>query len=93
MRSVYVMGAGLALLIAVMATVLYFHPSNTSRPKGYLYRHGYEINDIEWQVWQVSCYMGNKSKRYRYNFEGTRDGTPVKGFVCYGNIYSATIHE
>ena len=85
-----IIGAGL-VLIALLAFAILIMWAQSVGGERYLEDHGYDVMTFEQGLAMGSCY--NSKDRQRYNFTATKDGQPVEGYLCYGGITEAAIHE
>lgn len=85
-----IIGGGLAIitLLAFSFLIMWGMSSGAER---YLEDKGYEVQTFDLAIAMGSCYISKD--RQRYNFTATKDGRPVEGYLCYGGITEAVIHE
>jgi hypothetical protein len=77
--------------IALMAVLFLIMWAQGTGAKRYIEDRGYQVETFEQGLAMGSCYISKD--RMRYNFTATKDGRPVKGYVCYGGVVEAAIHE
>lgn len=80
-----------ALCVGVCLIAILVMMAQNSGAKNYLERRGYEVHTFKTQVFQTNCTL-SKDRR-KFNFTATRDGQPVRGYLCYGGLPEAKIHE
>lgn len=90
MRALEIIGAVVAFAVLLGLAVLIAW-GQQSGAADYMARRGYVVQTFESQAFQSSCTM-SKDRR-KYNFTATRNGQPVRGYLCYGGITEAKIHE